>query len=99
MHGVERYVEKQKEALRLLDTLTQFKDSQLAENFFLERSKRAVAARISETERAIQHFRARKSLRRGRAFRLSTVASELLNGNYSQFSNGLRSAARDLIEN
>lgn len=57
----------------------------------------AFGADIEALEQAVRHLRTRAELPRPRALRLPAVARELANGRYFRYSNGLYSAAEDLL--
>lgn len=53
--------------------------------------------RLATVEQRIQHLAARSGLRDRRLSRLAPVLTELVNGRYGRFSNGVRSALLDLV--
>src|ERR1700694_615510 len=52
---------------------------------------------VDEVESKIEHFRRRLSLRKGLLRRPLAVVGEIMNGRYTRYSSGWRSALRDLV--
>jgi glycosyltransferase involved in cell wall biosynthesis len=84
-----------------INHLLKIKKAMLSSKIFREKYEeisKIVESSIAEKNTRIEHLKSRKNLPKNRLKRISKVFNELKTKRYHKFSNGLKSAAKDLIE-